>query len=74
MVEAITHYVATRMVERSRALAEDSAAQALDLRDDVRIVMRRRRWRLLRVFLFGLIIGCAALFAALWIVASRIGK
>jgi hypothetical protein len=71
--EAITHYVAARMVERARALAEDSAAQAVELRHDARLFLRRRRWRMARAFLFGMIIGCASLFAALWIVASRIG-
>lgn len=74
MTEAITHYVAARMVERSRALTEDSAVQAVELRHDARAVLRRRRWRMLRAFLFGLIIGCVSLFAALWIVASRIVK
>jgi hypothetical protein len=74
IVAAITHYVAARMVERSRALSEDSATQAVELRNDVQLVARRRRWRLLKAFLFGLIIGCASLFAALWIVASRIAK
>ena len=71
---AITHYVAARMVERSRALSEDSATQAVELRNDMQFVLRRRRWRMVRAFLFGLIIGCVSLFAALWIVASRIAK
>lgn len=74
IVEAITHYIASRMVERARALSSDFAAQAIELRHDVRMVVRQRGWRLLRAFLFGLLIGCAALFAALWIVASRIPK
>jgi hypothetical protein len=74
IVSAITHYVAARMVERSRALSEDSATQAVELRNDMQFVLRRRRWRMVRAFLFGLIIGCVSLFAALWIVASRIGK
>jgi len=39
----------------------------------MRFVLRYRRWRMVRAFLFGLIIGCVSLFAALWIVASRIG-
>jgi len=73
IVEAVTHYIAARMVERARALAEDSASQALELRNDMRFVLRYRRWRMVRAFLFGLIIGCVSLFAALWIVASRIG-
>ena len=33
---------------------------------------RRRGWRMVRAFLFGLIAGCVALFAVLWIVASRL--
>lgn len=74
IVSAVTHYVATRMVERARALSEDSATQAVELRNDMQFVVRRRRWRLLRAFLFGLLIGCAALFAALWIVASKVAK
>jgi hypothetical protein len=73
IVEVVTHYIAARMVERARALAEDSASQALELRNDMRFVLRYRRWRMVRAFLFGLIIGCVSLFAALWIVASRIG-
>jgi hypothetical protein len=71
IADAITHYVANRLVERARALSEDSATQAVELRKDMRFVVRRRRWRWLRAFLFGLLIGCAALFAALWIVAAR---
>lgn len=73
-VTAVTNYVANRLVERSHALAEDSAVQAVELRHDVRAAQRRRRWRMVRAFLFGLIMGCVALFAALWIVASKIPK
>lgn len=71
IVDAVTHYVANRLVERARALSEDSATQAVELRKDMRFVVQRRRWRWLRAFLVGLLIGCAALFAALWIVAAR---
>jgi hypothetical protein len=77
IVEAITHYVANRLVERARALSEDSAVQAVELRDDMRFVLhhrRRRFWRLLRTFLFGLLIGFAAVFAVLWVVASQVPK
>jgi hypothetical protein len=38
IVEAITHYVAARLVERARALAEDSATQAVELRFPARPV------------------------------------
>jgi hypothetical protein len=72
IVESITHYVASRLVERARALAERAIPPDEELRHDVRIVWRRRRWRMLRAFMFGLIMGCVALFAALWIVASRL--
>ena len=72
MVEAITHYVANRLIERERALAEDAGPLSEKSRQVVRIARRRQRWRLLRAFVFGLIVGCVALFAALWIVASRL--
>jgi hypothetical protein len=74
IVEAITHYVANRLVERARALSEVSAPQLIELQQDMRFVLRHRRWRLLRAFLFGLLIGCASLFVALWIVAARMPK
>ncbi len=72
MVEAVTRYVASRLVERERALAEEPQAIGEPFRHDVRIVWRRRRWRWLRAFAFGLAMGCIALFAALWLVASRL--
>ncbi len=72
IVEAVTHYVATRLIERERALATDAGSVAEDLTHDVRIIWRRRRWRMLRAFVFGLLMGCIALFAALWITASRL--
>ncbi|CAN0490342.1 unnamed protein product, partial [Phaeothamnion confervicola] len=72
MAEAITHYVATRMVERERALAEDPTPVGDYARRDLRSIARRRRWRMIRAFLFGLILGFGALFATLWIVASKL--
>lgn len=72
IVEAVTHYVAARIIERERALAEDDSLLHTRLRHGVHGRPPRRAWRLLRAFLFGLIAGCVALFAALWIVASRL--
>jgi hypothetical protein len=72
MVEAVTHYVANRLIERERALASDASALGDRLQHDVRIIWRRRRWRLIRAFAFGLILGFAAVFATLWIAASRL--
>jgi hypothetical protein len=72
MVEAVTRYVASRLVERERALAEEAQPIGEPFRHDVRIVWRRKRWRMLRAFVFGLLMGCVALFGALWIVAARL--
>lgn len=59
LVQAVTHYVARRMVERERALADDAG------RDVAQTVLftqrRRRRWRSIRAFVYGLIAGVAAL-------------
>ena len=72
IVEAVTHYVATRIIERERALAEDETLLHTRLHRGVHGRPRRRGWRILRAFLFGLIAGWAALFAVLWVVASRL--
>lgn len=72
IVEAVTRYVANRLVERERALAFLADANAPTIQHDVRIIWRKRRWRMLRAFMFGLVLGVGVLFAALWIVASRL--
>jgi hypothetical protein len=66
IVEAVTRYVARRLVERERALATDSAGLTPQDERDARVLRRRGRWRALRTFLLGLVIGCAVLFAAAW--------
>jgi hypothetical protein len=71
-VDAVTHYVAARLVERERALAEGSNPLGEKLENDMRIVWRKRRWRMIRAFLFGLMMGCLALFGALWLLALRL--
>jgi len=61
LVDAITRYVARRLVERERALSDDagrSVAQSV-----LRHERHRRRWRAIRTFIYGLIAGVAALFA-----------
>jgi hypothetical protein len=73
LVDAVTRYVARRMVERERALADDSAKNGgkngaknggeNGVRGEASFERRRRRWRALRAFVFGFIIGIAALFA-----------
>lgn len=74
MVQSVTHYIATRLIEREQALADDTPAIGSASRRDLRAIARRRRWRMIRAFVFGLIVGFGALFAALWIVASRLPK
>ncbi len=62
IVQAVTRYVACRLVERERALAGDARrAPAVDLMLGER---RWRRFRTLRAFIWGLILGAAALIAA----------
>jgi hypothetical protein len=61
VVAAITHYVARRLVERERALSDDAehdVAQAV-----LRRSRRRRHWRAVRTFTYGLVVGVVALFA-----------
>jgi hypothetical protein len=72
LVEAVTHYAASRLVERERALADDAGPLGEPLRHDMRLLRRGRRWRMIRAFLFGLIMGSLALFGALWMIAARL--
>jgi len=62
MADAVTKYVAQRMIERERALADGTLPVLGEIRDEARL--RRRRWRGVRAFLFGLIAGFATLVAA----------
>jgi hypothetical protein len=61
MVQAVTRYVARRLVERERALADDAGHDVAQ--KVLRGQRRRRRWRAIRAFLYGLIVGVATLFA-----------
>jgi hypothetical protein len=69
LVEAITHYVAARLIERERAMAGETSP--LHARTHG-APPRRRRGRVLLAFALGLIAGAIGLFAALWIAASRL--
>lgn len=64
IVEAVTKYVAQRMIERERALADGSFPAMRDSRYGARFQHRRKRWRALKAFLFGLFVGFAILIAA----------
>jgi len=73
IVQAVTKYVARRLVERERALADD-AGPALATPSAAgprwRWHWRWRRWRTIAAFALGLIVGVAALFAAAWLSAQ----
>lgn len=71
IVEAVTQYVARRLVERERALAAQAQQTVKDGLRDVRVERRRWRWTAFKAFFFGLIVGIAALFALAWLVASQ---
>ena len=62
MAQAVTRYVARRLVERERALADGVTAGPLVTEQIVRLDRPRQRWFLLWTFFFGMIAGAAALF------------
>ena len=64
MVDAVTKYLAQRMIERERALADGSMPVIRDLRYEARFERRRRRRRAFKAFLFGLLAGFVTLIAA----------
>jgi hypothetical protein len=72
IVEAVTGYVARRIVERERALAADEGLLLLQgsLRDARS--RRRARWRAFRAFLFGLVLGIAAVVGMLALLVSHL--
>ena len=72
MVQAVTRYVARRLVERERVLADDAPRQQAMPDRITQSEKRRRFFRGLRNFIFGLMVGVAALFAlALYYAAHR---
>lgn len=60
IVQEITRYVARRLVERERALADDATRPLAQ--NVLRTQRRRNRWRAIRAFIYGLIVGVGALF------------
>ena len=70
IVQAVTTYVARRLVERQRALAEDPALLGLAPVKEAARYRRRRRWRMFGVMLLGFLIGIAALLAVAVLIAT----
>ena len=63
IVQAVTRYVARRMVERERALADDAPFGQASAQKMMEHERRRSRLRAFRTFIYGVIIGVAALIA-----------
>ncbi|MBI3435706.1 MAG: hypothetical protein HY056_11620 [Proteobacteria bacterium] len=71
IVDAVTRYMAWRMIERERALGDpQSSAAAPPVYDHM--FLWRRRWQSARVFVYGLVIGLAALALATWVMVARL--
>lgn len=64
LVEAVTRYVARRLVERERALADDAAHGEAVARRNTEHAQRGRRWRSFRAFIWGTIFGAIGLVVA----------
>src|SRR5689334_10873001 len=71
IVQAVTSYVARRIVERQRALDEDPEFIQRVTQSVAERERRRRRWRAIGAFAFGFLLGLAALFAAGVLLLSR---
>ena len=71
METAVTKYVAQRMIERERAVADSGTPMIGDTRREATFERRRRRRRAIRAFFFGLFAGFAALIAAALMSAPR---
>jgi len=71
VVQAITAYMARRLVERERALDEDpDLAARLGQRDNAR-ERRRGRWRVITALAAGFLLGLMTLFIAAALMADR---
>jgi hypothetical protein len=71
VVESVSKYVARRIVERERALAADEHAARDGLAREAQL-RRFWRWRSLRAFLYGLLLGVAVVIAAFILLVLRL--
>jgi hypothetical protein len=71
IADAVTKYVARRIIERERALSDDERMLMQDATRDARF-RRRGRWRSFRAFVYGLVIGIAAVIGTLVFLAHRL--
>ena len=71
IVQAVTSYVARRLVERQRALDEDPEFITRVTRGEAGRAFRRRRWRTFGTLVLGFLIGIVTLIAVALIFASK---
>ena len=71
IVQAVTSYVARRLVERQRALDEDPEFIARVTRGEAGGALRRRRWRTFGTLVLGFLLGIVTLIAVALIFASK---
>lgn len=71
IVQAVTTYVARRLVERARALDDDPGLVSRIAPKEAMRYRRRRRWRTFGAIALGFIIGVAALFLVAVVLATR---
>jgi phage FluMu gp28-like protein len=64
IVQVVTKYLAQRLVERERALADSGTSLIDELQREAKFERRSRRRHAIRIFLLGLFMGAAALIAA----------
>jgi hypothetical protein len=63
VAEVVTRYIAQRLIERERALAETVAPLSGDARRELEFQRRSRQWRAIRTFVLGVVAGLAVLVA-----------
>ena len=71
IANAVTDYVARRLVERERALDEAPEFIGRINRQEAARARRRRRWRMIAAFVVGFIIGLISLIIAVVLLAAR---
>jgi hypothetical protein len=69
IAQAVTRYIASRLVERERALADDSNL-SLRYAHVAQKEKRKRRWQRFRLFVLAVFVGFASFFLAAWFLAK----
>lgn len=71
IVQAVTTYVARRLIERQRALADNPDLLAQAAPKEIERFRRRRRWRALGALTLGFLIGGLTLLAVALLMATK---